>query len=235
MLSRPQILLVGNAGQARSLCEPVAAAGYETLFVQDFVRAKAHLDGGPALLVTELKLGAYNGLHLAIRASAKRIPTIIIGDHDPVLEADAARQQAVYLPAPVEPETVIAIVRKLLDRSPHARRSTRRMVPGISALVNELPVQICDVSYEGMRIETAGPHAPPAFFDLRLPQFNFSCRAQRVWTARVGEDETRLWCGAALASSDSETANAWRSLVHEMVVLDVGPATYSELTPHRRL
>jgi hypothetical protein len=235
MASRPLILLVGNAGQVRALCEPLAAAGYEPLFVQDFMPAKAHLDGRPALLITELKLGAYNGLHLAIRAYTRGIPAIVIGDRDPVLEADAARQQAVYLPTPVEPETVVAIARKLLNRSQQTRRSARRLVAGISALVNELPVHICDVSYEGMRIEAPGREAPPAYFDVRLPQFNFSCRAQRVWTAPVREDETRLWCGAALASSDSETATAWRSLVDEMIVAAPQAEIYDALTPHRRL
>ena len=235
MLSRPQILLVGNAGQARALYEPLSTEGYEPLYVQDFMSAKVRLDESPALLVTELKLGAYNGLHLAIRANSKRIPAIVIGDRDSVLEADAARQQAVYLPVPVDPENVIAIVRKLLDRSQQTRRSARRAVPAIAALVNDLPVHICDVSYEGMRIESPRRDAPPAFFDVRLPQFNFSCRAQRVWTAPVREDNTRLWCGATLASSDSETATVWRSLVDEMVVVGAQSDSHEALTPHRRL
>src|SRR5262245_42152782 len=209
MVSRPRILLVGNAGHARSLSDPLAAAGYEPILATGFISAKGQLDTRPELLITELKLGAYNGLHLAIRASTNRIPTIVIGDQDPVLEAEAVRQQALYLNPPVEADTVIEIVRKFLDRSAHTRRSTRRAVPGIRAFVNETPVRLCDVSYEGMRIESQEWQGPPPYFDVRLPQFKFSCRAQRVWTAAVAEDHTRVWCGAALASSDRETAMMW--------------------------
>src|SRR5262245_50480793 len=126
MVTRPRILLVGNAGHARSLVDSLASAGYEPIFVTDFMPAKTHLDARPDLLITELKLGAYNGLHLAIRANSNRTPTIVIGDHDPVLEADAARQQALYLTPPVDGDHVVDIVRKLLDRSQHTRRSTRR-------------------------------------------------------------------------------------------------------------
>ena len=216
MISRPRILLVNPAGHAQSLAKALTSAGYEPVVVADFLAAKAYLDARPDLLITELKLGAYNGLHLAIRASATRTPTIIIGDHDPVLEADAARQGATYLTRPVDAELIVGLVARLLDRSPHTRRSTRKLVPGVEALVNEVPAQLCDVSYEGMRIESMQRFVPPAYFDIRLPQFNFSCRAQRVWTAPAMADETRMWCGAALASIDGETASVWRALVDSL-------------------
>ena len=234
MVSSARILLVGTAGSARSICESLVARGYEASHVADFIAAKTHLDSRPDLLITELKLGAYNGLHLAIRASRTRTPAIVIGDHDPVLEAEAARQDAVYLTTPVDEDNVIAVVQKLLDRSPQTRRSARRNVPAIPAFINESPAHLCDVSYEGMRIESPSRHAPPPYFDIRLPQYNFSCRAQRVWTAPVREDETKVWCGAALATADSETATLWRSLVDEMVVAS-GSLADQSFTPLRHL
>jgi hypothetical protein len=197
------------------------SAGYEPTVVADFAGAKACLDKRPDLLITELKLGAYNGLHLAIRASVSRTPTIVIGEADPVLKADAERQQATYLAPPVDPRQIISLVGELLQGSRQTRRSTRKQVPPVNALINEVPAHLRDVSYEGMRIESSERDTPPPYFDVRLPQFNFSCRAQRVWTAPAGDDRSRVWCGAALSTSDNETASAWRALVDIMPGLAV--------------
>ena len=174
------------------------SAGYEPTAVADFASAKAYLDKRPDLLITEVKLGAYNGLHLAIRASIHRTPTIVMGDVDAVLKADAERQQATYLTQPVDPQKSLTIVRELLQGSRHSRRSTRKQVPPVNALVNDVPAHLRDVSYEGMRIEAAEHDSPPQYFDIRLPQFNFSCRAQRVWTSPAGEDGRG--CGAGRRS-----------------------------------
>jgi hypothetical protein len=197
------------------------SAGYEPTAVSDFASAKIYLDKRPDLLITELKLGAYNGLHLAIRAGVTRTPTIVIGDPDPVLSADAERQHAVYLAAPVDDLQLVALVAKLLQEAHHTRRSTRKQVPAVDALINEVPAHLRDVSYEGMRIEAATRDTPPPYFDVKLPQFNFSCRAQRVWTAPAGGDVSRVWCGAAVSTSDGETASAWRALVDIMPGLAV--------------
>lgn len=221
MTLRPRVLLVGPSGVAHALASPLMSAGYEPTVAADFAGAKAYLDKRPDLLITELKLGAYNGLHLAIRASSSRTPTIVIGEDDPVLKTDAERQQATYLTLPIDPDNVVAMVGELLQASRQTRRSTRKQVPPVNALVNEVPAHLRDVSYEGMRIESWERDTPPPYFDVRLPQFNFSCRAQRVWTSPAGDDRSRVWCGAALSTSDGETASAWRALVDIMPGLAV--------------
>jgi hypothetical protein len=221
MTLRPRVLLVGPSGTVQALAPALASAGFESTLVADFIAAKVYLDRRPDLLITELKLGAYNGLHLAIRASINRTPTIIIGDPDPVLKSDAERQQATYLTQPVDAQDVVKLADELLKGSRHTRRSTRKMVPLVNAFVNEIPAHLRDVSYEGMRFESAERDTPPPYFDVRLPQFNFACRAQRVWTAPAGDDQSRIWCGAALSTSDIETASAWRALVDIMPGLAV--------------
>jgi DNA-binding response OmpR family regulator len=72
---------------------------YELAVVSQFAPAKVHVDMEPDLLITELKLGDHNGLHLALRARAKSVPTIVIGDPDPVLERDASALGATYVHA----------------------------------------------------------------------------------------------------------------------------------------
>jgi hypothetical protein len=212
-----QILLVGPGGLASSLAPDLAAAGYQALVASEFAEAKALLAKRPSLLITEIKLGAYNGLHLAIRAQALGTPTVVIGDPDPVLEADAKRQRAVYVTPPLDPRRMLDLVSELLETAGHTRRSPRKRVPVLEALANDVHARLLDVSYEGMRLEAIdvqGGILPP-YFEVRLPRFNFACRVQRIWTSPSSDDHAHLWCGAALSTGD-ETARAWRVLVDTM-------------------
>jgi DNA-binding response OmpR family regulator len=82
-----------------------SSEGHQTLVCTDFAEAKPELEARPPdLLVTELKLGAYNGLHLAIRAQSGGLhtPTIIIGEPDALLEAEAHQLHAQYISQPIE-------------------------------------------------------------------------------------------------------------------------------------
>jgi len=44
-----------------------------------------------------VRLGEYNGLHLALRGQSHGVPAIVIGEPDPVLERDAQKLGAVYV------------------------------------------------------------------------------------------------------------------------------------------
>jgi hypothetical protein len=216
MTVHPRVLLVGPSGVAQSLESSLTSAGYQATVVADFARARILLDARPDLLITELKLGTYNGLHLAIRALDAQTPTIVIGDADPVLEAEAERQRAKYVTAPIDAGQIVQLAGELLQGARHTRRSIRKRVPPVDAIVNnQIQGHLCDVSYEGMRIEAAERDSPPQYFNLRLPQFDFSCRVKRVWTSPA-EDQARVWCGAMLTPSDSNSASEWRELVDRM-------------------
>jgi DNA-binding response OmpR family regulator len=214
-----QVLLVGRSGGvARTLASELAAAGYQTLVASEFGEAKALLAKRPSVLITEIKLGAYNGLHLAIRARALGTPALVIGDPDPVLEADAKRQRALYVTPPIDPQRVLGLVSELLDAAGRTRRSPRKQVSVLEALANDGRARLLDVSYEGMRLEAIDMmqgEALPPYFEVRLPRFNFVCRVQRIWTSPSTDDRAHVWCGAALTAGD-ETARAWRVLVDTM-------------------
>jgi hypothetical protein len=67
----------------------LAAERYDVLAVATFATAKAELERGPRLLITQVRLREYNGLHLALWGNARGIPSIVVGDPDPVLEREA--------------------------------------------------------------------------------------------------------------------------------------------------
>jgi DNA-binding response OmpR family regulator len=209
LMTLPQrvLVVVPSRPLAKSLAATLKSAGYAPIVVSDFVVAKTLLEARPDFLISELKLGAYNGLQLAIHAAGQGTPTLIIGDADPVLQAEAERYRAAFLKTPFDPERILVFMRASPASQRPKRRSARKQVGVLDAYVNDMQARLLDVSYEGMRIETTEEELAvlPPRFTVRLPLFNFSCRVQRVWTARPIGDGSGMACGA--------TAMAWRILV----------------------
>jgi DNA-binding NtrC family response regulator len=123
--------------------------GFDAIVAETFDQARAIVScQHPAVLVTELRLGEYNGLHLVMRAKALHPPTsaLILSRHlDPVLQAEAERLGATCASKPIgERELAAAVARTVFRasgdrgviRPPFERRQAdRRMAaadpPGI--------------------------------------------------------------------------------------------------------
>jgi len=223
MTLRRRVLVVAPIGtETRKLGPSLRAAGFDLSIYEDFAGGKGALRSRPELLITELKLGAFNGLHLAIRANDQRTPTIVVGDPDPVLEIEATRQHAAYLTPPLDPELVVGIARQLVDASTEARRSPRKRVPRLDAYAESLHARVLDVSYDGLRLEadSVDPQVLPPVFDFSMPRFNFKSRVQRVWTM-ASPTEEHFACGASMSAADANTAMEWRTLVDRLPGLAV--------------
>lgn len=113
-------------------------AGYELTVVTTFVAAKAHLrTSSPDLVVTQVRLAEYNGLQLALYARANSIPTIVIGEPDPIVERDASQFGATYLRSEeVSRERILALTARAIsgaDPAPSSRHapSSHGSDPGI--------------------------------------------------------------------------------------------------------
>jgi len=75
--------------------------GFRVTVSDNFRDAKAHLVAAPTLLVTELRLGEYNGLHLVFRAKSLRSDMAAIirtQIADPLLQLEAERMGATFVP-----------------------------------------------------------------------------------------------------------------------------------------
>jgi DNA-binding NtrC family response regulator len=123
MSRRPHILVVAQTPSlANAIVSFLDSSRYLVKTVGDFALAKIHLDLEPDLLVTELRLGEYNGLHLALRAQARQVPAVVIGDPDPVLENDAAKFGATFLrAADLRSESLNPLISTLVASSPGPR------------------------------------------------------------------------------------------------------------------
>ena len=97
---RYALVVAPTTAIAQYLAERLGSRGFEVVRRTEFTAARSEIAREPlALLVTELKLGDYNGLHLtlAARERSPEIVAIVIGHADPVLEREAQRQGAQYL------------------------------------------------------------------------------------------------------------------------------------------
>ncbi|MEQ1757802.1 MAG: hypothetical protein ABL986_05750 [Vicinamibacterales bacterium] len=121
-------------------------AGYEVSLASTFGQAKELLGTHPDLVVCELKLGEYNGLHVAAHAQNLGIPAIVIGPRDISLERDAELLDALYL-TEVRKQDLLAVVEHELATHQHEhgvgnvrfvprRRMMQFPLPGRSLLAN---------------------------------------------------------------------------------------------------
>jgi DNA-binding NtrC family response regulator len=115
-----RILVVDDDRQVlRYLTDLLEDAGYDTVACERFVDAKALLaTSRPDLLLTDVRLGAYNGLQLAIYARDHHpgIPVVVLtGYEDPTLRDEAGRSGAQYLVKPVTRAVLIGTIQKALD------------------------------------------------------------------------------------------------------------------------
>lgn len=113
------LLVESDADVARRLTAAFEDAGFDVMGVDGFEEALKLVRGGAiALLITAVRLGAYNGLHLILRARGERprLPAIINSPaHDPLVEADAAALDIAYLAKPEsDPVALLEVVSRLL-------------------------------------------------------------------------------------------------------------------------
>ncbi|HSL22770.1 MAG TPA: response regulator [Vicinamibacterales bacterium] len=103
-----------------ALAELLSVAGYDVVTAADFEHAKRELDQHPPdLLIVDIRLGPYNGLHLVVRervAHPDRPVIITTGFPDPSILAEARKYGAEFLEKPIRTAELLALVRTLLDR-----------------------------------------------------------------------------------------------------------------------
>jgi DNA-binding response OmpR family regulator len=95
------------------LVELLQRAGYQVTAAPSFEEARRALDSSPDMLITDIRLGAYNGLQLVVRARLANpdLPVIVVtAFHDPVLQQETQRLEATYIRKPVDTALVLAAI-----------------------------------------------------------------------------------------------------------------------------
>jgi DNA-binding response OmpR family regulator len=109
---------------AVGIVSALSYAGFTVTLADSFMGGKRLLDTlRPLVLVTEVRLGAYNGIHLAMRCRTiqPRVTVIVTSRfHDPVLEHEIEAIGATFVPKPCGAEDLLAAIYRTALRVPAA-------------------------------------------------------------------------------------------------------------------
>lgn len=116
----PTVLLVDTDPSALARYGKLLSdAGFRVVTAASFDEASARLRLVKAdAIVSDIRLGAYNGLHVLLRAReefAPRVAIVIDAIDDPVLRAEAEALDAIYLVKPVDDAALLARLREKFD------------------------------------------------------------------------------------------------------------------------
>jgi DNA-binding response OmpR family regulator len=142
LVASPSALVVEpSLADAAFIASVLATTPFQVTMATDFRHAKALLEERlPTLLITEIRLGAFNGLHLVLRSrtdSPETAALVTSEMRDPVLEREAESLGATFVQKPLtEKELKAAIYRTVLQpvvsrgvdviRAPFERRHEER-------------------------------------------------------------------------------------------------------------
>ena len=212
-----KILIVDDDEPTRTgLAMLFREAGYGTVTAGTVPAAIRLLtDEHPDLLLVDIRLEEYNGLHL-VAVRPEPIPSIVLtGFADPSIEADARRLGAEFLLKPVSPSILLALVGRLLDGGrmgpPMPRRWPRRAVAkDVRVDIDDAAARVLDVSYGGVCVEmrrSAGA-GPPGAFRMIVPPADVYVPVEVVWSRR--RDATTWLCGGMILE---DATPRWREVV----------------------
>lgn len=171
------------------------------------------------LLITDVRLRSFNGLHLVMQTHADHPETaviIITGYDDPMVELEAHRYHAELVRKPIKPVEFAGLVERTLSTVRRQRRWPRkRVVGGFRVTVKGQPAAVVDVSYGGLRIEIPDTTPLPSSFDVEVTGIGLHLEVEPVWSQTVVTPRGTV-CGATLAAEHTPSARTWRAIVDRL-------------------
>lgn len=136
MTSASALIAEPVLADALLLVATVSSLGFHVTVADNFHDAQERLRVPPVLLIADIRLGEYNGLHLVLRGkSARRNLAAIVTSaiEDGVLQSDAEQMGATFMIKPVSAKELRAAIGRTLLRSsdspvraPFERRKSER-------------------------------------------------------------------------------------------------------------
>ena len=211
-----QILVVAMRSETSPVMGLLKNSGHEVMFSPGFEPAIRRLDQiSPDLLITDVRLGGFNGLHLVIRSQTTRpnMRSILLDRvHDPVVAQDAEKHGAVYLGGPMNLALISQQISKVLNETGPQRRWPRKQpIKGLVFHVARRSARVIDISYGGIRLELPPAETIPAKFRMNIPGFEGVFRAKPVWSRYTALGS--ISCGAELLEANPQVIAQWRQLV----------------------
>jgi CheY-like chemotaxis protein len=208
------IIASPNGAENEQLADWLTTEGFDTVKAATSAGALAAIKARPFdLLVVDAFLAFKEGLEAASRPHRRnpQTPAIVIGD--PAARPQAEVRGAMFVERPIDRDSMLcSIAMASLEERP-IRRSERKPVDRVDAVVDGVRSHIVDVSPEGLRVEIPSDRrsAPPPYFTLRVPIIGVALTVQRMWAAR--HTPATSWYGGALTRNSAKVDLAWRHFV----------------------
>ena len=194
-------------------------AGYSTIAASSFSEIRELLSVyQPEALVSTVRLGDYNGVHLAIVTRMKHgpVPTILLGEADHVLEQEAARAGAHYLRLPVSVAELVDAIRQRVEQARPLRRYVRHQpAEPIPVVAGGIAGRVVDFSELGIGVAVSPINATTVADDVEVSVAlcGMTLTGKRIWHRATGDE---LRCGIALDLPTSDDTFRWRVAIDQM-------------------
>jgi DNA-binding response OmpR family regulator len=217
-----RILVLDDDEHALSgIVELLRDAGHNVTGAATYDAAKRLLAVSPFdLLVSDVRVRSFNGLHLVMQTRADHPETAIIiitGYDDPLIDLEAQRYHADLVRKPIRPAEFQQRVNEALSQVRRQRRWPRkRVVGGFRVTIKGRPAAVVDVSYGGLRLELPETEKTlPDSFDVEVAGIGLHLEVEPVWCQSVGGTPGTI-CGATLAAEHTPSARTWRAIVDRL-------------------
>lgn len=215
------LVLEDDENALSGIVELIRDAGHHVTGASTYDAAKRLLAVSPFdLLVSDVRVRAFNGLHLVMQTRSEHPDTaviIITGYDDPMIELEAQRYHADLVRKPIKAAEFTALVNEVLSGVRRQRRWPRKRVEGgFRVTVQGRHAAVVDVSYGGLRI--AMPDTTPVTdaFEVEVTGIGLQLEVQPVWS-QAGGASAGMLVGATLCAEHSASARTWRSIVDRLI------------------
>jgi DNA-binding response OmpR family regulator len=216
-----RILVLDDDEHALSgIVELLRDAGHNVTGAATYDAAKRLLAVSPFdLLVSDVRLRSFNGLHLVMQTRMDHPETAIIiitGYDDPLIDLEAHRYSASLVRKPIRPAEFLQRVNEALSQVRRQRRWPRkRVIGGFRVTVKGRPAAVVDVSYGGLRLELPEGEKLPEAFDVEVAGIGLHLEVQSVWLSSSAERSGSI-VGATLSAEHTPSARTWRAIVDRL-------------------
>ena len=127
LAGRRAVVVDDDPSLLEALSSVLKEAGCAVTAFDRFQDAKQYLatKEPPDILITDVRLGAFNGLQLALKSKLEHpslVAVVMTGFDDPVLRRDAEMSGAHYLLKPVRPDALIRLLSHPAVPAAHSER-----------------------------------------------------------------------------------------------------------------
>lgn len=212
------VLIVDPDAAARqTLVECFKATRYRTVAAEGFASALQLIESTrPDVLITAVRLGSHNGLHLVVRGRTldRRMAALVIDpSEDPVLEHESLDLGATYVTQPINRDQLLQAVAGALAARERRSWSRTTVTSNVVVRVGNRRARLLEVSDSGFRLESGW--LLPGEFRLDFPSIPLTVSVARVWCRR-GERANVWRSGAVLTPTEQQTRERWRQLVDRL-------------------